>query len=87
MFKVLLSSRAKKEFDNFEEKYRNRIARLFEILSFDPVPAKICDIRKLGGADDAFRIRIGRIRIVYSVVWQNKDIIIARIGLRENVYD
>lgn len=38
-------------------------------------------------ADDAFRIRIGRIRIVYTVIWQNKDILIARIGLRENVYD
>lgn len=87
MFKVLLSSRAKKELDNFEEKYRNRIARLFEILSFDPVPAKLFDVRKLEGADDAFRIRIGRIRIVYAVVWQNKDVIIARIGLRENVYD
>lgn len=87
MFKVLLSSRAKKEFDRFEEKYRNKIASLFEVLSFDPVPAKICDIRKFEGADDAFRIRMGKIRIVYSVIWQNKDIIIARIGLRENVYD
>jgi len=87
MFKVMFSSRSKKEFDNIEEKYRNKIAQIFKILSFDPIPAKLFDIKKLEGVDDTFRIRLGRMRIVYTIIWQNKDILVSKLGMRENVYD
>lgn len=78
---------SKKEFDSIEEKYRNKIAQIFKILSFDPVPAKLFDIKKLEGVDDTFRIRLGRIRIIYTIIWQNKDMVISKPGMRENVYD
>lgn len=64
MFKVFLSTRAKKEL----------------------VPAKQFDVKKLEGLDNTFRIRIGKLRIVYAVDWKNKDIVIAKIGMRENIY-
>ena len=79
MFIVELSRRAKKEFDEISDK---RIAEALKILELDPVPAKLYDIRKLEGLKNTFRIRIGKIRIVYTIVWKDKVILVSRIEKR-----
>ena len=43
-------------------------------------------MRKLRGYKDTFRIRVGKIRIVYSIDWGSKRIIVHFIGLREKAY-
>lgn len=85
MFRIEFSSRAKKEFDyNSSDK---RVVEAIKLLSINPVPARRYDVKKLKGLEDTFRIRIGKIRIVYTIIWGDKVILVSRIGERESVYD
>ena len=86
MFKIEFSTKAKKEFDRLEERYKKHTVYVLRVLSIDPVPTRYCDVKKLVGLRDTFRIRIGKIRIVYVIDWKNKVIIIARIAFRKKVY-
>jgi mRNA interferase RelE/StbE len=84
MFSIEFSSRAKKEYDKLKNK---RIDKILKTLVLDPVPAKKFDVKKLRGIKDTFRIRLGSIRIVYTVIWSNNIIIVSRVSPRESVYD
>ncbi|MCX6815636.1 MAG: type II toxin-antitoxin system RelE/ParE family toxin [Candidatus Aenigmarchaeota archaeon] len=84
MFMVELSRRAKKELDLLNDK---RIGEILESLKLDPVPVKFYDVKKLEGIKDSFRIRVGKIRILYTIVWQNKIILVSRIEKRGTAYD
>jgi mRNA interferase RelE/StbE len=50
------------------------------------IPTRLFDVKKLAGTENAFRIRIGKIRIVYTILWKDKVILISRIGFRGRVY-
>lgn len=81
MFEISFSTRAKREFDEMEERHKGRVAEVLRTLSFDPVPVKIFDVKKLAGLANAFRIRIGKIRIVYAIDWERRHVVI-RNGIR-----
>jgi mRNA interferase RelE/StbE len=87
MFTIEFSSRAKKEYEWLEKRLKRHVEEALRLLKLDPVPAKVYDIRKLKGIDDTFRIRIGKIRIVYTCIWNDNVIVISRISPRESVYD
>ncbi|MEB3755295.1 MAG: type II toxin-antitoxin system RelE/ParE family toxin [Desulfurococcales archaeon] len=55
-------------------------------LSINPIPIRSYDIKKLKGFNDTFRIRIGDVRVVYTVDWSSKTIIVHYIGPRERAY-
>jgi len=84
MFVVELSRRAKKGFD---ADYDERILEALRTLKSDPIPAKHYDVKKLDGLKDTFRIRIGKIRIVYTIMWKYKTILVSRIEKRGTAYD
>ena len=42
--------------------------------------------KKLAGLSNAFRIRVGKIRIVYAIDWERRHVVVARIGFRGKVY-
>lgn len=69
-----------------DEKRKRRIRDAVLILEADPVPFKACDVVKLKGFENAYRIRIGDHRIVYEVQWQKRIIIISYIGPRGKAY-
>ena len=79
MFNISFSKKANKEFEGLEKKYKERVEDALRILSFDPVPVRYFDVVKLKGVEDTYRIRIGKIRIVYNVIWKNRDIVIFRV--------
>ena len=83
MFVVELSQRAKKELEFVD----GRVREALEHLKLDPVPAESYDVRKLTGSKDNFRIRIGKIRILYTIIWSDKIILVSRIEKRGTVYD
>lgn len=83
MFYVELSRRARKEFNSLNDE---KIRKVLEHLKLDPVPAKFYDIRKLEGSRDSFRIRIGKVRILYTIIWNDKVILVSRIEKRGTVY-
>ena len=66
--------------------YARRVLLVLEALSQNPAPAPECDIKKLAGMHDTYRIRIGEIRIEYKVDWESKRIGILAIQFRGRAY-
>jgi mRNA interferase RelE/StbE len=87
MFEVRLVTKAKKELEELEENLKNKIYKLLKTLERDPIPARIYDVKKLIGMKDMYRIRIGKVRIVYIIDWKDKIISVVRIGFRGKVYE
>jgi mRNA interferase RelE/StbE len=85
MWTVELSKDAVKSFNKLDRKLQSRIKNIFGLLEISPFPAKL-DIKKLQGIDNYYRIRVGKIRIIYQVVEKEILIIVFKIGKRENVY-
>ena len=66
--------------------YIRRILLAFEALTQNPAPAPEYDVKKLAGLHDAYRIRIGDIRIEYEVNWESKRIGVLAVEFRGRVY-
>ncbi len=80
---VELSHRATKEFLALPLEMRKRIAPRLDGLGDDPRPAAAV---KLEGAKDAYRIRVGDYRVVYQIFEEQRQVVVARIGHRRDVY-
>ncbi len=82
-----MKRRALKGLKNLDEesKLRDRVIENLEILKEYPIP-RLLNLKKLRGYEDTYRIRIGRIRIVYSINWGEGRMIIHFIGPREKAY-
>ncbi len=80
-YEVELSSRAAREFLKLPKQVQERLAPKIDQLAEDPRPP---------GAEklslDAFRIRVGDHRVVYTVDDSAAIVTIARIGHRRDVY-
>jgi mRNA interferase RelE/StbE len=66
-----------------QKKDRQRIVARIQSLAEDPRPPG-CE--KLTGPSDAYRIRIGDYRVVYSVEDQQPAVTVFRVGHRKDVY-
>jgi len=55
-----------------------------KLLSKNPIPKGAV---KLKGLENVFRIRVGKYRIVYKVLFERRLILIVRIGKRESIYE
>jgi len=85
-FNVNVKRRAFKALERLPRDYRLRVLEVLDELSANPIPFKRYDLKKLKGYEDTFRIRIGNIRIVYTIDWNSKSIIVHYIGPRERAY-
>ena len=52
----------------------------------NPTPAENYDVKKLKGEKDTFRVRLGDIRVVYEIDWNEKIIKILLIEHRGKAY-
>ncbi len=86
MVKVVLKRSAEKFIFKVNEKIRMKILQVLKDLETDPIPFKIYDLVKLKGYDNRFRIRIGKIRIVYEFVPKELTIIVWDIDFRGRIY-
>jgi len=50
------------------------------------VPAEYYDVKKLKGYVDTFRARIGDIRVIYEILWDDKRVNVLLIEPRERAY-
>ena len=85
-FKVKIKRRAVRALERIHRGYRIRVLETLDVLKINPVPLRDYDLKKLRGYEDTFRIRIGNIRIVYTVDWVSRTIIVHFIGYRESAY-
>ena len=80
-----LKKRALKGLKSLDNELRRRILEALGILEENPIPHSL-DLRKLRGYEDTYRIRVGKVRIVYSVDWEKERIVVHFIGSREKAY-
>ncbi len=86
VFDVKVKRRVFKALERLPRDYRLRVLEALDELSTNPVPFKKYDLKKLKGYEDTFRIRIGDIRIIYTIDWDSRNIIVHYIGPRESAY-
>jgi len=87
MFAIKIKRKALRKLAKLNQKQKRNIKALIIILKTDPIPFKKADVCKLQGYDSTYRIRIGNLRIVYQVFWDEKTILIHFIGSREKAYE
>jgi mRNA interferase RelE/StbE len=87
MFAVKAKRKALRNLKKLDKKQKQKIATAILILKNDPIPFKKVDICRLMGYDNTYRIRIGDLRVIYQVSWDEKTILIQYIGPRERAYE
>lgn len=85
-FEINIKEKALKFIFSLQKHDRGRLKKAIFILKTDPIPVRSLDIAKLKGEKNKYRIRKGKFRIVYEVVWEQKLILIHRIDFRGDVY-
>ncbi|MGI0141910.1 MAG: type II toxin-antitoxin system RelE family toxin [Candidatus Micrarchaeales archaeon] len=86
MFQLIVAPRAVKSSRRMPSHYKKRIAEVIDVLSKNPIPSELYDIKKLGGREDSYRIRIGDIRVSYTVMWNIKEVHVSEIEWRGSAY-
>jgi len=86
MFKILLHRRAEKNLYKLPKHILRKFYELMNTLEANPVPWREWDVRKLRGFEDTYRIRLNNYRVIYSVNWKRKEIIILKIEKRGKAY-
>jgi len=85
-FKVLLHRQAERALYKLPKRVLRQVYDLISELELYPVPWRTWDIRKIRGEEDAYRVRLGRYRVIYWVDWTGKDVVILRIASRKKAY-
>lgn len=84
MYKNFYSLDSKEDLNGLEDKKRKQIILKIKQLSFPFVES--LNVKKLTGLDNFYRIRIGKIRVIFQINHEQKRIIIRKIGFRKDVY-
>jgi mRNA interferase RelE/StbE len=86
MFKVEAKKKTLKSFEALSEKRKDEIKEIIIALKSDPIPFRKFDVVKLKGYENNYRVRVGNLRVVYEVNWDEKRILIHFIGSRKKAY-
>jgi mRNA interferase RelE/StbE len=82
-YAITFARSARKELERLGEPIGTRVLRRIERLGSNPRPT---GCRKLEGAEDLWRIRIGDYRVIYSVDDSGRVVDITAIRHRSDVY-
>lgn len=82
-YEVVLSPKAEKQLDELPTPLRRRIAEAVEGLESNPQPH---GVKKLTGAENLWRIRVGDYRIVYTIENDRLIVLVVKIGHRREIY-
>ena len=86
LFQVILSQKSRKSIKKLPKHYKRRIIELLLIFRENPVPTEYYDIKKLKGYVDTYRARIGDIRVIHEILWDDKRVNVLLIEPRERAY-
>lgn len=85
-FEINIKEKSLKFIASLQKNDRERLKEAILVLKEDPVPIKSLDIAKLKGEKNKYRIRKGKLRIIYEVIWEQKIILIHRVDFRGDIY-
>ena len=79
MYEIRYERRAERELLSLPRDVARRIALAIDGLADDARPT---GCRKISGAEDTYRIRVGRFRVVYSVQDERRLVVVLRVAMR-----
>ncbi|MEE8167299.1 MAG: type II toxin-antitoxin system RelE/ParE family toxin [Candidatus Hydrothermarchaeales archaeon] len=85
-FQVNIKRKALKFVSKLDKRDRKKLGKALLLLKEDPVPIKFLDITKIKGEKNTYRIRVGKIRALYEVMWNDKIILIKKVDFRKTAY-
>lgn len=84
MYEVVLTTSARKEVRALADPLLSRVWTAIRGLAMDPRPS---GCRKLSGARDRWRVRVGDYRVVYGIDDEAKIVTIIRVRHRSAAYE
>jgi mRNA interferase RelE/StbE len=84
-YQIEFTKSAEKEFGRLPANVQSRAVEALQWLSQNPY-SELLKIKKLKGAEDLYRIRLGDYRIVYEIRNERLIILVIKIGHRSTVY-
>ena len=84
-FRLKIKRKALKSISQYLQ-YKDKLLEVLQILKRNPLPFREYDVVKLKGYKDIYRIRLGKLRLIYQVNWSEKEIIILVIAERRKAY-
>lgn len=85
MYSLVLHPRAKKFLSKLSKKDARPVVDKIDLLIRDPFTPSL-DIKKMATTQRSFRLRVGRIRVIYEVDTDKKRVYINDIDYRGSVY-
>jgi mRNA interferase RelE/StbE len=85
-FIVKTKGKAFKKLEKFPKSIRRRIEELILILKENPLPYLKFDLVKMEGYENTYRVRIGKVRIIYRIDFKNKTIEVLDANYRGRIY-
>lgn len=83
-YEIQFSHRAAKEFASLHADVQERLVPKIDSLGIDPRPRGCTKLE--GSLKNAYRVRVGDYRLVYTIDDENSVLEIVRIGHRRDVY-
>ncbi|EKE14139.1 MAG: hypothetical protein ACD_12C00658G0006 [uncultured bacterium] len=84
MYKVFFTKDSKKDLNNISKEEEKQIILKINQLNF-PFPISL-NIKKLSGGENFYRLKMKKIRAIFMISFELKQIIIRKIGYRKDVY-
>ena len=82
-YRVVVTPAAERQLGKLRRSDREMVAAALVALAQNPRPA---GCKKLQGATDLWRLRVGRYRVIYSTLDDKLLIIVVKVGDRKDVY-
>ena len=76
---------ARKEFVKLPKQIQSKVVSALELLATNPF-SELIKFKKIKGAADLYRIRIGDYRIIYAIQNEVLKVVVIKIGHRKEVY-
>ena len=87
-YSVFLHRKALKALEELQQQeVKEKIKETIQSLTRYPLSLRDIDVEKLQGLERAFRIRVGRYRVIFQVDKQERTIFVTHIEKRESVYE
>lgn len=83
-FIIKSSKKIGKQIKKLDVKIKRKLAELFLELKTNPVPVDSYDVAKVSGFPNRYRVRIGRVRVIYDVEWKGKIIELFKIDRKKD---
>ena len=86
-YEVLVHRRVDKFLSSLDVKTRARVLEFLRDIRIYPEALRLYDSAKLSGFEHTFRVRLGKLRIIFHVDKTNRTMIVTRVAFRERAYE